>query len=158
MENTQQNQQHTAIQHSAPLRLSPHFTLAEFTASGIACKHGIDNTPQPGHIENMRTLCRNVLEPLRRRFGVLRVTSGYRCPEVNALAGGAPHSQHLHGEAADIHTGGKEVSEKIYEYARKHLTYDQLLLEHAKKTGTRWLHVSYRRHGGQRMEARRKEV
>ena len=156
MKNTQENQRQK--QRSTPLRLSPHFTLAEFVASGIALRHGIDNTPQPEHIENLRALCLNVLEPLRRRFGVLRITSGYRSPQVNAIAGGAPDSQHLRGEAADIHTGSKEASEKIYEFARKYLTYDQLLLEHIRKTGTRWLHVSYRRDGRQRRKAQRMEL
>ena len=147
----------TTKQHpyTPQMPLSPHFTLGEVIASGVAVRHGIDNTPSAEHIENMRALCINVLEPLRRRFGVLRITSGYRCPKLNALVGGSPTSQHLQGEAADIHTGGSEVSEKIYEYAMKYLTYDQLLLEHIEKTGTRWLHVSYRRNGHQRRMAQR---
>lgn len=135
--------------------LSQHFTLGEFIASGVALRHGIDNTPSAEHVANLRALCLNVLEPLRRRFGVLRITSGYRCPKLNALVGGSPASQHLRGEAADIHTGGREASEKIYEYAMKYLTYDQLLLEHVEKTGTRWLHVSWRRDGRQRRTAQR---
>jgi zinc D-Ala-D-Ala carboxypeptidase len=145
MENTQQH-------------LSPHFTLDEFIASGAARRHNIDNTPQPEHIENLRALCVNALEPLRRRFGVLRITSGYRCPKVNALVGGAPTSQHLSGEAADIHTGSKEASEKMFNYAKSHIPYDQLLLEHKRNPSTWWLHVSYRRSGPQRMEALRMEV
>ena len=94
-------------------RLSEHFTLREFTDSGTARQHNIDNTPQPIHIERLRALCQQSLEPLRRRFGAIRVTSGYRCQRLNALVGGAPTSQHTMGEAADIHTAGRETSQKM---------------------------------------------
>lgn len=140
------------------IRLSEHFTLREFTTSGTALRHGIDNTPQPEHIRNMKALCQNVLEPMRRRFGVLRVTSGYRCPELNARVGGAPTSQHMKGEAADIHAGGKEAAEKMFQFVSENLTFDQLLLEHIARTSTRWLHVSYRHDARlNRREARRIE-
>lgn len=71
------------------LRLSPHFTLREFTLSGTAIAHNIGNTPHKEHVERLKALCENVLEPLRRRFGVIRITSGYRCSELNARVGGA---------------------------------------------------------------------
>lgn len=125
-------------------RLSEHFTLRELTASGTAVKHGIANIPNAEQTENLRALCQNVLEPMRRRFGVLRVTSGFRCPRLNALVGGAPTSQHMKGEAADIHVGGTETAEKMFRFVRDNLTFDQLILEHIARTGTRWLHVSYR--------------
>lgn len=33
------------------------------------------------------------------------IVSGYRCPVHNAAVGGAPHSQHMLGTAADIRPG-----------------------------------------------------
>ena len=125
-------------------RLSEHFTLREFTDSGTARLHNIDNTPQPIHIERLRALCQQSLEPLRRRFGAIRVTSGYRSQRLNALVGGAPTSQHTMGEAADIPTGGRETSQKMYDYARQHVPYDQLILERKVSHGTYWLHLSLR--------------
>ena len=47
------------------LRLSPHFTLREFTLSGTAIAHNIGNTPHKEHVERLKALCENVLEPLR---------------------------------------------------------------------------------------------
>ena len=47
--------------------LTPHFTLAEFVRSGVAIRHNIANTPTPNAINNLRLLCENVLEPLRRQ-------------------------------------------------------------------------------------------
>ncbi|MGM9704377.1 MAG: D-Ala-D-Ala carboxypeptidase family metallohydrolase [Prevotella sp.] len=126
------------------IMLSPHFSLRELIASGTAIRRRIDNTPQPEHIERLTALCTNVLEPLRRRFGVIRVTSGYRSPELNRAVGGAPSSQHMLGEAADINVSGRETGTKMYEYIRRNLPYDQLLFEHRSKSGVYWLHVSYR--------------
>ena len=43
-----------------------------------------------------RTLCREVLEPLRQHVGKpIRISSGYRCPALNKDAGGVATSQHL---------------------------------------------------------------
>lgn len=123
-------------------QLSQHFSLRELIASGTAIKHGIDNTPEAEHVERLRTLCQTVLEPLRRRFGVIRITSGYRCAALNAKVGGAKNSQHLRGEAADIHVAGRQQGEKMFAYIRDNLDFDQLLFERRARTGTVWLHVS----------------
>jgi len=124
--------------------LSQHFSLREFVRSGTAIRHNIDNTPKTIHVERLRSLCAAVLEPLRRRFGVIRVTSGYRCPKLNALVGGATNSQHLSGEAADINVSGREQGEKMFAYIRDNLDFDQLLFERRGKTGVCWIHVSHK--------------
>ncbi len=125
-------------------RLSAHFTLREMCQSGTAMKRGIKNIPTEPVVRRLRLLCQNVLEPLRLRFGVIRITSGYRCEQLNAAVGGSPHSQHLLGEAADIHIASMEVGRKMYEYIRDRLDYDQLLFEHRMSNGACWLHVSYK--------------
>lgn len=137
------------------LRLSPHFTLREFTLSGIAIAHNIGNTPHKEHVERLKALCENVLEPLRRRFGVIRITSGYRCAELNARVGGAPSSQHMRGEAADINVSGKSGAMKMAAYIRDNLPFDQLLIESRAKDSVFWLHVSYRSDGKNRHECGR---
>lgn len=123
--------------------LSEHFSLEEMTRSGIALRHHIDNTPTPEAVENMRRLCQAVLEPIRRRFGVTRITSGYRCAELNKAVGGVAASQHLRGEAADIHISDMEVGRKIFDFVRRNTDFDQLLFERRQSNGCRWLHVSY---------------
>jgi hypothetical protein len=93
------------------MKLSPHFTLAEFTRSGTAERLGIDNTPQGSALSSLRTLCVAILEPLRKSTGPLKVSSGYRSPEVNTAIKGSTSSQHCKGQAADvIPTNGDRAS------------------------------------------------
>ena len=133
-----------AIDVDLKQQLSEHFKLSEFTQSGTARRHKVKNVPGPREVERLRFLCVKSLEPMRRRFGVIRITSGFRCKKLNALVGGSPTSQHVLGEAADIHTGGRELSEKMFGFAKKNIPFDQLILEHNPAHGIYWLHISLR--------------
>ena len=74
--------------------LSKNFTLEELVYSDTAKRYGLNNTPTPQVIANLKNLCVNVLQPLRDYLGKpIRVTSGYRSPEVNKRVGGAVDSQ-----------------------------------------------------------------
>lgn len=125
------------------IQLSRHFSLREMVCSGTAMRRGIDNTPGKAEIENMRRLCTSVLEPVRARFGVTRISSGYRSEALNAAVGGVKDSQHLRGEAADIHISDMEMGMRIYDFIRENLDFDLLLFEHRMRNGYRWLHVSF---------------
>ena len=140
----------------ADSQLSEHFLLTEFTRSATALRHRIDNTPSAEVVDNLRQLCLHVLEPLRRRFGVIRITSGYRSEPLNRLVGGARHSQHLRGEAADIHLSSESQACKMADYLRQHVDFDQCIVERRLRNGCIWLHVSYVAQPGRR--ANRREV
>lgn len=133
-----------AIDVDLKQQLSEHFKLSEFTQSGTARRHKVKNVPGPREVERLRFLCVKSLEPMRRRFGAIRITSGFRCKKLNALVGGSPTSQHVLGEAADIHTGGRELSEKMFGFAKQNIPFDQLILEHNPAHGIYWLHISLR--------------
>lgn len=133
--------------------LSEHFSLEEMIASGTAIRLHIANNPTAEAVDNLRRLCVNVLEPVRRRFGVTRITSGYRSPELNAAVGGEATSQHLRGEAADIHISNHEAGRKVFEYIRSNLEFDQLLFENRMSNGCCWLHVSYTTRRANRRQA-----
>ena len=51
------------------MKLSAHFDLCEFTRSESAKREGVSNMPTPEHLENIKTLCEKVLEPIRAKFG-----------------------------------------------------------------------------------------
>lgn len=84
------------------MQLTPHFTLAELTASTKARAHDLDNTPPPEIVPRLvRTA--EMLERIRSTLGVpVIVTSGYRSQAVNRLVGGVATSDHTQGHAADI--------------------------------------------------------
>lgn len=140
------------------MNLSPHFKLSEFTKSGTAIKYGIDNTLDPNlpkHAEiisNLRALCVNVLEPLRQWYGKpIDISSGYRSPAVNnhPEVRGATKSQHMTGEAADLHLPSIAIGRQWLEYILENLSYDQVIWEH-DKYGHYWIHISFKRNGKNR--------
>ena len=80
-----------------------HFTISEMLKSDTALKHALWNGATKEAEENLKALIESILDPLRELYGrPIHVTSGYRCPKLNRLVGGAPNSQHMRGEAADI--------------------------------------------------------
>lgn len=137
-------------------KLSPHFTVGEMLRSGTAIRLGIKNVPEEHPeegltneevVENLRQLAVKVLEPLRQRVGRVIVTSGYRCRVLNRAVGGVATSQHLCGQAADIHVTDNEMCRKYARIIRQLTPFDQLILEPAGSPQKRWIHVSYRPKG-----------
>ena len=138
---------------SPSTKLSPNFTVGELSRSEAAARKGVDNTPTPEAIENLRALCEKVLQPLRDAMGKpMRINSAYRGPEANAAVGGSKTSQHMTGEAADVEFDGfdnKKLAQKIVDMK---LPFDQLILEFYKPgdPNSGWVHVSHKRGGPQR--------
>ena len=133
-----------------------HFRFAEMLYSARAQQQGIDNFPpasQPYIIDNIINTMRE-LECVRLTFqNPIIVTSGYRCPELNALVGGADNSQHMKGEAADITASRKALNLELARLFLRSRRFDQLILEHCDKDGVpQWLHVSYKRDGVNRQQ------
>ena len=122
------------------------FPLAELVRSDNATRKGIDNTPTPEHEENLLALVTHVLLPLRKAMnGPIKVTSGYRSPKLNAdTPGSSITSQHSHGQAADLVTGGSFTNAAMFDYIRKNLPFDQMIWEFGSKKEPAWVHVSYR--------------
>ncbi len=85
------------------MQLTEHFSLEELVSSEIAARKGIDNTPPALLVPNLRVLAEG-LELGRSALGdkPIHVNSGYRCPQLNTLVGGAGNSQHMKGLAVDI--------------------------------------------------------
>ena len=91
------------------IQLTPHFKLSEFEFSTTALARGFDNHCPQHLIPNLRNLCERILEPLRAWVNEpIIISSGYRCPQLNKAVGGVSNSQHMTGEAADIHLNSIE--------------------------------------------------
>ncbi len=134
-----------------------YFTIRELIKSTTAIKRHIDNSPSKEIERSLTALVEKVLDPLREAYGKpIIVTSGYRCPKLNAIVGSTPSSQHVKGEAADIKSVADtpEENKKLFDLIVKlKLPFDQLINEHNYD----WVHVSYgARHRRQKLKAVRK--
>jgi hypothetical protein len=123
------------------MKLSANFSLAELTKTNV---RQFDNTPSMQVIDNLQVLVDNVLQPIRNKFGLVTVTSGYRSPEVNKAIGGSATSDHCFGFAADFEVAGVDNKE-LARWVADNLKFKQLILEFYTKgvPDSGWVHVSY---------------
>ena len=137
-----------------------NFTIAEMVHSSTAEKLNIDNTPSSivkVHLTETITL----LECIRTEWEIyceqhelgtpaIRVSSGYRSPELNKAVGGVKTSAHVLGYAADIvPVNGKQDEFEAFMaevFAKKGYAYDQIIVEKSKTA--RWVHVGYKKADG----------
>ncbi len=118
-------------------------SLKELLFSETAIRLGIDNTPTDQILINLQTLIYEVINPIVNHFGDIKITSGYRSPELCIKIGSSIRSQHTKGEAVDFiipNISNREVSDWIV----NHLEFDQCILEFWKpETNSGWIHCSY---------------
>lgn len=125
--------------------ISKHFYLDEFTKSETAKKLGIDNSIKDSrHLENLSNLVYFILEPARKEIQrQIKITSGYRVPELNKAVGGVVNSQHMIGSAADLQIDNEQDGNILFEILSKNEHVDSLLYEKSKTK--KWIHVSWSR-------------
>ncbi len=126
--------------------ISKNFSYKEFEASETAQRRGIINVITSFQVrDSVRELTLTVLQPLRDAWGEpLKINSGYRCPALNVAVGGAITSQHVKGEAADIHADHPiKLAQLAYDLG---LPYDQMIIYPT------FVHFSHKLKGEQRRQ------
>jgi len=123
-----------------PPRPGAFFSWAELQVT----QTGLLNDPTPEAKAALVRLCREILDPLRRAVGPIRVTSGYRSAAVNLAVRGSKTSSHRDGEAGDIKALRPGVTSVALALAaiRLGLPFDQLILYAPSRGGH--VHISYR--------------
>ncbi len=125
--------------------ISKHISDKEGVYSNTAIRRGIDNTPTEDHLHFMEIIAEEIFEPLREWVGgPIKITSFYRCPELNRAIGGSTSSQHCKGQAMDIDDVFKhKTNAEMYHYIKDNLNFDQLIWEFGDDDNPNWIHVSY---------------
>ena len=127
------------------MKLSPHFSLSEFTDSQTAVRLGIKNEPDAKTIENLKAVAKQ-LESIRNTLNEysIRISSGYRCLALNRAIGSSESSAHITGWAVDFtcpHFGTPlQAAHKILAAGYK---FDQLICEGDNGKGAGWVHISF---------------
>ena len=126
------------------MQLSRNFSLQELIKSDTAIRKGIDNNPNADQIEKLKALCENILQPVRDHFGRVKITSGYRSPELCTAIGSSVNSQHAKAEAADFECVGVDNAE-LADWINRELSYDQLIVEYYTpgEPNSGWIHCSW---------------
>src|SRR5262245_7469030 len=83
-------------------RLSKHFTVEEFD-----CHNGVK--VQRRDYNGLQVMCAVYLEPMRKKYGPVKVMSGYRTKAYNRKIGGASKSFHVYTE----HDGNDQACDII---------------------------------------------
>ena len=137
-----------------------NFTLSEMVHSSTAERLGISNNPDTMTRVRLTETIR-LLECIRAEWEdycnqhslgtpAIRVSSGYRSPELNKAVGGVKNSAHVEGYAADLQpVNGKQTEfERFFatEFSQMGYAYDQIIIE--RSNTSRWVHVGYKRADG----------
>ena len=130
-------------------------SLKELLFSETATRLGIDNTPTDQILINLQTLIYEVIEPIINQFGDIKITSGYRSPELCKAIGSSTTSQHTLGQAVDCEVIGVPNKE-LADWIVSHLEFDQCILEFWKpeEPNSGWVHCSYKPSGNRKMYLR----
>jgi len=125
--------------------ISTHISYKEAIYSDTAIRLDIKNEPSDYEISNMVNLANNIFEPLREFVGgAIKITSMFRCNELNVAIGGSKRSQHREGRAMDIDdVFGYKTNAEMFNFIRENLNFDQLVWEFGTDENPNWVHVSY---------------
>jgi hypothetical protein len=115
--------------------MTPHFTLAELTATS---HRQFDNTPNEAETANLQRLA-EFLEQVKEALDgkPIMVNSAFRSKQVNDSVGSKDTSQHRIGCAADLRVPGMTPDQVVRAVIAAGLPFDQIIREFDA-----WTHIS----------------
>jgi hypothetical protein len=137
-------------------QLSNNFTLFELIKSDSY--PDMVEYPSKEVEDALRNFALNILQPIRDKFGAIRINSGYRNPRVNKAVGGVSNSIHMVdissviiGCAADIVPLEADLKE-VFDYigTEGNIPGLKTVIIYRKKTVTRtpFIHIDNRKNAG----------
>ena len=131
------------------MNISNHITYLEGTHSDTAKSKGIANIPNEVQLAAMRLVAEKCFEPLREWYGKpIRINSFFRSVELNKAVKGSKTSDHVKGMAIDLDAGID--NNKLFNYIRENLEFDQVIAEFPINGISSWIHVSYKELGNRK--------
>lgn len=124
-------------------RLAPNFTWGELVHTEHRTLYEANAAESAAHLPALRALAA-MLQAVRDHYGApVVVHSAFRGLALNTAIGGSKTSQHMRGEAADLHVVGVGLYE-VFAWVRDEsgLPYGQLILEGSIPDRPTWLHLS----------------
>ena len=121
--------------------MTPHFTLAELTATS---HRQFDNTPNEVETANLQKLA-EFLERVKEALDgkPVMINSAFRSKQVNDSVGSKDTSQHRTGCAADFKVPGMTPDAVVRAIIAAGLPFDQIIREFSDPVaGGGWTHVS----------------
>lgn len=134
-----------------------YFSLKEMYRSATADRLHINNRPSEQIEMNLKEFIETILDPIREAWGrPIYVNSGYRCPRLNSVVGGARYSGHMYGWCADLRVKDRSIREFadfIKGWMKKNgYAWDEILYE--SSGGVQWVHFAWKGYRGrQRMKS-----
>ena len=132
------------------MRITEHFTYEEFVRTARHPELQEENRASgAAYAHNMLALGVE-LEKIREHFArPIFITSGYRCPALNAAVGGVSSSEHLDASAVDFVV--KDFQDfhgckLVFKWARRNCSFGQIILE-APAGRKPWIHMGLPRLG-----------
>lgn len=128
------------------MMISEHFSRKEAENSQTARRRGINNTIPDMLLKNVIAVAENVLEPVRKHYGIpFTPSSWYRSEGLCMAIGSKTTSQHAKGEAVDFEVPGVSNYD-LAVFIAEELNFDQLILEYYNNSdpNSGWLHVSHK--------------
>jgi putative chitinase len=115
--------------------MTPHFTLAELTATS---HRQFDNTPNETELANLQKLA-EFLEQVKTTLDgkPIMINSAFRSKAVNDSVGSKDTSQHRLGYAADFKVPGMTPDQVVRAIIASDLQFDQIIREFDA-----WTHIS----------------
>jgi len=115
--------------------MTPHFTLAELTATS---HRQFDNTPNEAETANLQRLA-EFLEQVKTALDnkPIMINSGFRSKQVNDSVGSRDSSQHRIGAACDFRVPGMTPDAVVRAVIAAGLPFDQIIREFDA-----WTHIS----------------
>ena len=121
---------------------APNFRYGELVKSDTALRLGIPNIPNEIQWANLELVAQHVLQPVRDRWGRIRVTSGFRSPELCVAIGSTKRSTHTFGWAVDFEPVDTSIKLfDIMDWMYMNLAFDTLIAEFFPHG---WIHCTYR--------------